>query len=93
MWLSSLPADLRQEPNLWFPMFMVRTNAADPNKVYHSGPSVFLSPSVSSVVSVAAPNFLVQFEGFNVLPLECQYYLAKVLYLWLGLTFQKAHGR
>lgn len=74
-------------------MFMVRTNAADPNKVYHSGPSVFLSPSVSPVVSVATQNFLAQFEGFNVLSLEFQYYLAKMLYLWLGLTFQKPRGR
>jgi hypothetical protein len=74
-------------------MFMARTNAADPNNVYHSGPSVFLSPSVSSVVSVTTPNFLVRFERFNVLPLECQYHLAKVLYLWLDLTFRKARGR
>jgi hypothetical protein len=34
-------------PELKFPMSMVRANAAEPNKVYYSGASVFLSPSDS----------------------------------------------
>lgn len=42
-----------------FPKFMVRANAAEPDKFYHSGASIVLSPSVSRTESAKTPCFII----------------------------------
>jgi len=49
------PLSCVQGPEVVFPGIMVRVNAAEPDRRYQYGSSVFLSPSVSFVYPVEMP--------------------------------------
>lgn len=79
-------------PKVKFPMFLVRADAEEPERVYYSGSSVFLSPTVGSFEFAKTLYLIVLFEEFDVLPLGNYNYPAQMLYRCLGVTSRKARG-